>query len=165
MVQEFVPAGRFLMGSADGDLAAKVNEKPQHEVYLDAFWMDRAEVSNGMYARCVQAGVCRAPKSSASATRRSYFGNPQFDNYPVIWVARADAEAYFHWAGRRLPTEAEWEKAARGTDGRLYPWGNQVPDAARANFAGNGGDTNEMGAAGPEGDSPYQIWDMSGRPP
>jgi len=125
----FVPAGDFTMGSNDGDNG----EKPQHTVYLDAFWMDKYEVTNAQYKKCVDAGKCSRPSESKSYTRSSYYGNASFDNYPVIYVSWNDAKTYCEWAGKRLPTEAEWEKAARGTDGRLYPWGNTF-DGWRVNF-------------------------------
>ncbi len=120
----YVPAGEFKMGSEDYD-----DSKPVHTVYLDAFWIDQTEVTNGMYAQCVEAGVCNPPNESKSYTRASYYGNAEFDNYPVIYVSWEDANTYCTWAERRLPTEAEWEKAARGTDGRIYPWGDIFDDS------------------------------------
>ena len=138
MVQVHVPAGVFLMGSAELDADAWGHESPQHEVYLDAFWIDRTEVTNGMYARCVDAGACQPPiviSGLGSWTRSSYYGNASYTDYPVIYVDWHQAEAYRAWTGRRLPTEAEWEKATRGVDGRSYPWGEGI-DCARANFTG-----------------------------
>jgi eukaryotic-like serine/threonine-protein kinase len=165
-----VAAGDFLMGNNAG----RANETPAHTVWLDAFWIDQTEVSNGMYAMCVQAGACREPQQTSSFTRSDYYGNLQYDNYPVIAVLWEDANAYCAWAGRRLPTEAEWEKAARGTDGRLYPWGNEF-DAARANFCDqqcprsfgiksmNDGNADTAGVDSyPEGASPYGALNMSG---
>ncbi len=159
MVQVFVPAGEFLMGSADSDLLATGDEKPQHTVSLEAFWIDQTEVTNAMYAQCVQAGTCQPPAYSNSTTRPSYYGDSQYDNYPVVHVTWDQAQGYCVWAGRRLPTEAEWEKAARGTDGRIYPWGNQAPDASRLNY--DVGDTTEVGYY-PAGASPYGALDMAG---
>ena len=130
-----VPAGEFLMGSADDDPDASAEEKPQHTVYLDAYWIDRVEVTNAMYARCVESGACRAEHRSDSFSRDSYYGNPEYDDYPVIHVSWTDAQAYCRWAGGRLPTEAEWERAARGTDGRTYPWGDEAPDCERLNYS------------------------------
>ena len=98
------------MGSADADKDANPNEKPQHTVYLDAFWIDQTEVTNAMYQKCVTSGKC----TWSSATKG--------DNYPVVNVTWTDAQAYCAWAGRQLPSEAQWEKAARSTDGRIYPW-------------------------------------------
>ena len=108
MVMVYVPAGEFQMGSENGSS----DEKPVHTVDLDAFWIDQTEVTNAMYARCVDAGECDPPSSFRSSTHDSYYGNPEFDDYPVIYVSWNDAIAYCEWADSRLPTEAEWEKAA-----------------------------------------------------
>jgi len=129
MLMVYVPEGNFSMGSNEGDS----DEQPVHTVYLDAYWIDSTEVINAMYALCVQAGTCQPPKDTGSYTRNSYYGNSQYDNYPVIYVDWNMAKDYCTWAGRRLPTEAEWEKAARGTDGRIYPWGNTF-DCHKGNF-------------------------------
>ena len=153
-----VPAGEFLMGAADSDRSANPNAKPQHSVYLDEFWIDQTEVTNAQYQRCVQAGKCSAPRLTDSRTRSSYYGDARFDNYPVIYVKWNDATAYCAWAGKRLPTEAEWEKAARGTDGRVYPWGDEW-DYSKANIGG--GDTTAVGSY-PAGASPYGALDMAG---
>jgi serine/threonine-protein kinase len=136
MVMVYVPKGTFWMGSTDLEIDDVLtacsdcqrewyeDEKPRHEVYVDAFWIDRTEVTNAQYEKCVDAGSCTAPSNSSSYTREKYYGEPEFEDYPVIWVYWAQAQAYCAWAGRRLPTEAEWEKAARGTDGRIYLWGS-----------------------------------------
>jgi serine/threonine-protein kinase len=171
MVQVYVPAGSFQMGSDAGDS----NEKPVHPVTLDAFWIDRTEVANAMYALCVEAGKCPPPFSPKSDTRNSYYGDAQYDNYPVIYVTWDNANAYCDWAGRRLPTEAEWEKAARGTDERTYPWGNEQPAGNLLNFADSNtnfdwsdrtvddgyADTSPVGNY-PDGASPYGALDMAG---
>jgi formylglycine-generating enzyme required for sulfatase activity len=128
-----IPAGEFLMGSSARDSQADSDEKPQHTVYLDAFWIDKYEVTNAQYKKCVDAGKCSRPSDTSSSTRTSYYGNVSFDDYPVIYVSWNDAKAYCEWAGKRLPTEAEWEKAARGTDERVYPWGSTL-DGTRLNF-------------------------------
>ena len=160
----YVPAGEFQMGSNDSDPAAYYDEKPQHAVYLDAFWIDKTEVTNAQYAACVQAGACDKWETR-SATRTNYYGNPAFDNYPVLYVGWYDAKGYCQWAGKRLPTEAEWEKAARGTDGRIYPWRKSPPNSTRANYAGlSGGDTVAIGSY-PAGASPYGALDMAGNAP
>jgi eukaryotic-like serine/threonine-protein kinase len=150
MVMVYVPAGNFLMGSSDSDSQARSNEKPQHTVYLDAYWIDKTEVTQEMYDHCVASGECRKPACSNGGS-----------NYPVICVTSEDAGNYCTWAERRLPTEAEWEKAARGTDGRLYPWGNNPPDPTLANFNLNINDTTAVGNY-PAGASPYGALDMAG---
>lgn len=125
MTMMFVPAGEFLMGSE-----SRENEKPIHLVYLDSYWMDQTEVTNGMYSKCVREGKCRTPTSLGSFTRQSYYGNPAYDDYPVIYVSWYDAVNYCEWAGRKLPTEAEWEKASNWDATymikREYPWGNNI---------------------------------------
>jgi formylglycine-generating enzyme required for sulfatase activity len=165
MVEVYVPAGDFLMGSLDSDSTATADEKPQHTVYLDAYWIDQTLVTNAMYALCVQAGACPPPIATKSATHDAYYGNAEYADYPVIWVDWNDAQAYCKWAGRRLPTEAEWEKAARSTDGRLYPWGDTAPTCALGNFGFQAGycvgDTSKVGSY-PAGASPYGALDMSG---
>jgi serine/threonine-protein kinase len=150
MTLVYIPAGEFLMGSVASVSEAFRNEKPQHRVYLDAYWIDQTEVTQGMYAECVAAGKCIPPICSHGG-----------DNYPVVCMAWDDAAAYCAWVGRRLPTEAEWEKAARGTDGRKYPWGNQAPDSGLLNFNRNVGNTTEVGHY-PGGASPYGALDMAG---
>ena len=151
----FVPAGEFLMGPAEDDYTAKSVEKPQHRVYLDAYWIDRTEVTKAQYQQCVAARKCRAP--SCVGTR--------VDEHPVVCVSWQDAADYCAWAGKRLPTEAEWEKAARGTDGRKYPWGNEAPDCGRLNFFFRSKpcveSTSAVGAF-PSGASPYGALDMAG---
>ncbi|MEI7990172.1 MAG: SUMF1/EgtB/PvdO family nonheme iron enzyme, partial [Chloroflexota bacterium] len=158
MVMVYVPAGEFLMGSNDGDS----DEKPQHKVYLDGYWMDKTEVTNAMYQKCVADGSCKDPVGGkASATHTDYYGNSQYANYPVINVDWNQAQAYCKWAGGRLPSEAQWEKAARGEDGRKYPWGDGAPDSSLLNYNQNVGDTTEVGKY-PSDASPYGIMDMSG---
>lgn len=153
----FVPAGKFMMGSNNG----KLDEKPVHEVFLDTFWIDQTEVTNGMYAECVGKGSCVPPVNRESHTHLTYYGNPEFDNYPVVYVDWNMARAYCEWAGRRLPTEAEWEKAARGDDQRTYPWGNEIPNNDLVNYNGAVGDTTKVGKYS-NGASPYGVLDMAG---
>jgi formylglycine-generating enzyme required for sulfatase activity len=154
-VMVYVPAGKFWMGSDEYN-----NERPQHEVTLDAFWIDRTEVTNRQYQLCVADGACSLPSKSESYTRDSYYSNPGFDDYPVIYVDWNQAVTYCRWADKRLPTEAEWEKAARGTDKRNYPWGEGV-DCNRANYTVCKSDTTEVGSY-PQGASPYGALDMAG---
>ncbi|MGD0613772.1 MAG: SUMF1/EgtB/PvdO family nonheme iron enzyme [Anaerolineales bacterium] len=161
MVLMYVPAGDFLMGSADSDTHAGTDEKPQHRVYLDAYWIDKTLVTNRMYAICVKAGACQLPSSFSSNTHPSYYNNPQYADYPVIYVTWDAANTYCNWAGRRLPTEAQWEKAARGTDGRIYPWGNSSPNSLLLNFASIVGDTTAV-TSYPAGASSYGVLDMAG---
>lgn len=157
MTMVFVPAGRFIIGNNAGD----ADERPEHLVDLDAFWIDKTEITNAMYALCVAEADCRRPLSLISSKHAVYFDNPDFGNYPVIQVDWSMAKAYCEWAGRRLPTEAEWEKAARGTDGRLYPWGDQEPNETLLNFNGIVGDTVEVGSY-PDAASTYGALDMAG---
>ena len=131
-----VPAGEFLMGAADADHAARSDEKPRHQVYLDAYWIDRTEVTNANYARCLAADACHPKVYDITATTYiPYAVQPAYQDYPALLYDFEAVAAYCHWAGRRLPTEAEWEKAARGIDGRPYPWGNEI-DCSRATYYG-----------------------------
>ena len=157
MKMVYVPEGSFEMGSATGDR----DEKPVRQVYLDAYWIDKYEVTNGQYKQCVAAGACTLPSESGSHTRNSYYDNTSYANYPVITVDWDQAQTYCQWAGGDLPTEAQWEKAARGTDGREFPWGNNVPNSSLANYNMNKGDTDEVGSY-PQGVSPYGALDMAG---
>ena len=154
----YVPAGEFTMGSENGDS----NEKPVHTVYLDAFWIDQTEVTNKQYQACVDAGTCEPPSSKSSDTHPSYYENPEFDNYPVVYVNWYKASRYCEvWAGGDLPTEAQWEKAARGTDERAYPWGETI-DCDKANYQSSCvGDTSPVRNY-ESGKSPYNVYDMAG---
>jgi formylglycine-generating enzyme required for sulfatase activity len=149
-----VPAGEFTMG---GNEAAE--EKPVHQVSLDAYYMDKYEVTVEQYAKFLEATSHGAPPEW------KILNQPSHQKYPVVMVDWSDANTYCHWAEKRLPTEAEWEKAARGTDGRMYPWGNDVPTPLRANYGKK--KWNKDTALVPvgsfeEGKSPYGIYDMAG---
>jgi eukaryotic-like serine/threonine-protein kinase len=156
-----VPAGEFWMGSLEGDSEAYDDEKPRHRVFVDAFWIDRTEVTNAQYRQCVEAGVCSPPGQVSSTTRESYYGNPEYDDYPVVHISWDQARAYAGWVGGRLPTEAEWEYACRGPGESTYPWGNDSPDEALLNYGDNVGDTTEAGSY-PEGKSWCGALDMGG---
>jgi formylglycine-generating enzyme required for sulfatase activity len=168
-----IPAGEFTMGRSakdeftgcqelgqDCQLSAFMDEEPVHPVVLDAFSIDKTEVSNALYKACEDQGACTPPQESNSNTQASYYGNPTFDDYPVIYVTWDQASTYCEWRGARLPTEAEWEKAARGTDGRSYPWGEKI-DETFANFNYSVGDTTAVGSY-EDGKSPYGAYDMAG---
>ena len=157
LVMVYVPAGSFTMGYNGG----YGDEGPEHTVTLGAYWIDKTEVPNGAYGLCVQAGDCKAPAKHNSNGIDYYFGNPQYADYPVLFVSWKDAQNYCDWAGQRLPTEAEWEKAARGTDGRMYPWGNTAPDPSLADFGNNKWDVVATGNY-PGGASPFGALDMAG---
>jgi formylglycine-generating enzyme required for sulfatase activity len=159
MIQIYIPQGSFQMGGLDA--RADADEKPVHKVDMKGYWIDKVEVTNAMYLLCVQAGVCSPPQSVASETRPSYFNNPEYNNFPVVNVSWDAARQYCEWAGRRLPTEAEWEYAARGSTINTYPWGEQKPDATRANFNYMLGDTNQVGSYS-AGASPFGVLDMAG---
>jgi len=162
---QLVPAGEFEMGSEYG-----VNDGNfVHSVYLDAFYIDVYEVTNVLYKACVSAGACQPPKNVGSYTRTSYYANADFDNYPVINVSWYMAESYCKWRGAQLPTEAQWEKAARGgLSGKAYSWGDTAPvckfaSENGANFNDNAEckatDTQVVGRYSPNG---FGLYDMAG---
>jgi formylglycine-generating enzyme required for sulfatase activity len=174
----YVPAGGFWMGSQQ-DLRANLDEFPVHRLTLNAFWIDQTEVTNAMYATCVQVGACQPPASSASSSHPSYYGQTEFADYPVIFVNWNQAKTYCSWAGRRLLTEAEWEKAARSNTAQLYTWGwfgspmgrrsvrlnfcdAECPFSYRQTDIDDGyADVAPVGSY-PEGASPYAVLDMAG---
>ena len=172
-----VPAGEFVMGSEElGD-----DERPAHRVYLEDFWIDRYEVTNERFARFVaatgyQTGVERRgwgwvwkgsewEEVEGADWRHPHGPDSSIEgkmDHPVVLVSWNDADAYCRWAGQRLPSEAQWEKAARGTDGRRYAWGDEF-DSANANTKEpERGDTTPVGSFSPQGDSPYGASDMTG---
>ncbi len=174
----FIPAGDFIMGSNTDEPYFWGAEAPRHTVYLDEFWIYSTEVTNAMYSACVAEKACPRPVQSYSRTHSDYYTNSAYDDYPVIYVTYTGALAYCKWADARLPTEAEWEKAARGTDGRLFPWGNSSISQNLANFCDTGCPNPQSGevesafddgyrdaapvGSFPAGDSPYGVLDMAG---
>jgi len=158
-------AGSFQMGcdpAHNGGYDCFEFELPMHTVALDVYEIDINLVTNAKYAQCVTAGNCAAPYLNSSFMRPTYYGDPAYANYPVTYVSWQDAANYCAWAGKRLPTEAEWEKAARGSsDTRAFPWGDASPTCDKANFAACVGDTSAVGNY-PSGVSPYGVMDMAG---
>jgi formylglycine-generating enzyme required for sulfatase activity len=149
-----VSAGEFMMGSNLAD-----DERPAHHVYLNAFYMDKYEVTVGQYAKYLEVTDMEEPPDW------HIMNQPQHQKRPVVNVDWDDAVMYCKWAGKRLPTEAEWEKAARGTDERIYPWGNEAPTRLHANYGRK--EWNDHLALVPvgsfeEGRSSYGIYDMAG---
>lgn len=155
-----IPAGEFLMGNPEGK--ARADEWPQRSVYLDAFAIDQVEVTNERYMAFVATtGHRNPPNPYGTGPLLSAKGIEQL---PVVQTTWYDAKAYCSWAKKRLPTEAEWEKAARGTDGRLFPWGNEGATLKRSNFDREWQDESTLVPVGslPDGDSPYGVKDMAG---
>jgi formylglycine-generating enzyme required for sulfatase activity len=154
MEMVFVPAGAFSMGSdremvtyaqqlckkSGGEMAiatckfgAFVDEQPAHKVSLEAFWLDRTEITNRQYRMCVEAEACVPPRLNSSFSRERYYDNPVYEDYPAINVDFSMAASYCAWAGARLPTEAEWEYGARGPESLIFPWGNTF-ESAKLNY-------------------------------
>jgi formylglycine-generating enzyme required for sulfatase activity len=150
-----VPAGEFTMGSDKGD----DDEAPVHRVYVDTFYLDKFEVTNGRFAKFVEAIQSEPPWGFSDKDTPVTHADR-----PVRWVSWMDAMGYCLWAGKRLPTEAEWEKAARGTDGRIYPWGNEVPTPTHAVFGLKEGGDETVSPIGnrDKGRSAYGAHDLAG---
>lgn len=166
---ELIPTGCFDMGDHfnEGD----TDELPVHNVCISEFYMDVYEVTNAHYKQCVDAGICTAPGLNSSETRTSYYGNSDYDNYPVIYVDYNQANDYCGWLGKRLPTEAEWEYAARGgLSGKRYPWGDSIScddaDYARLDSErdcyGYGSLDNDTHAVGSYTSNGYGLFDVAG---
>ena len=147
-----VPEGLFVMGWDAGE----PDEQPPHQVFLSAYYIDQFEVTIGLYRRCVEADACEEPAYAPNCS----WDKEIEDTHPINCVNRQHALDYCAWAGLRLPTEAEWEKAARGTDGRIYPWGYEL-EGDEANFRFIAGATEPVGSR-PAGVSPYGAHDMAG---
>lgn len=150
-VLAYVPADKFTMGSG-------LPDAPQRTVFLDSYWIYQTEVTNSMYAFCVKVGACAPPAQEIGGV---LYDNPIYANYPVVGVSWDMAANYCAWAGGSLPSEAQWEKAARGPSGYPYPWGNQEPSCSLGNFSGCVGaltDVTKYSASA----SPYGVLDMAG---
>jgi formylglycine-generating enzyme required for sulfatase activity len=154
MIQVYIPKGEFIMGTTH---THKTPDSPAHTVYLDTFWMDKVEVTNSMYLKCLQANRCTSPVSD-----NVYYDKWIYRDHPMVYVTWDQANAYCLWTNRRLPTEAEWEKAARGTDGRLYPWGNKAPNPRLANYSETMIQESVSSFRYPLGASPYSVLNMAG---
>jgi formylglycine-generating enzyme required for sulfatase activity len=157
-LEVYVPAGTFSMGCSPGDTACDAAESPYHEVAMSAFYIDRTEVTWAAYGECVAAGGCTSPLGAGSgpaceATDRGA--------YPQTCVTWDQARAYCQWRGRDLPTEAQWEKAARGTDGRVYPWGDATPTCELSNQGGCAAALDPADSH-PAGASPHGALNMAG---
>jgi eukaryotic-like serine/threonine-protein kinase len=165
-----VPAGSFLRGNGLPEGEGNPDERPQKSILLDAFSIDKQEVTVARYRKCVQAGACTVRHLTGQGwgkqvveNERCNWGKSGRDDHPVNCVDWNQAKTYCAWAGKRLPTEAEWEKAARGTDGREYPWGREEPTCQRAAIVSCGKEgTQPAGSTSPAGDSPYGAQDMAG---
>ena len=172
-----IPAGKFTMGGnsdgayeectkyrADCQRDGFVGDNPTHQVYLDAFYMDKYEITNVLYKACVDTGRCKQPKKRNSFRHASYYDNSNFDNYPVIYVDWNMAKTYCEWRDASLPTEAQWEKSSRGVDRRTYSWG-EGEGCDKANYmlvnSGCARDVTEVGSY-TYGQSPYGIYDLVG---
>lgn len=152
----YIPSGWFWMGCAPNyeDYQCNKDEKPYHKIYLNAYYIDKNDVTVKEYTECVKAGACKEPGTNKGC---NYAVSNKLD-HPINCVSWYDSQAYCKYAGKMLPTEAQWEKAARGTDGRIYPWGNQW-DASKACVDKDS--TCEVGSY-PQGKSPYGVLDMAG---
>ncbi len=185
MEMVFIPGGEFIMGWTGLDATVSNGPGPtadfmEFPVTVDDFWIDKYEVTNAQYNLCVEAEKCEPyHQNNLTPYGLAYFTDPKYDNYPVINVSWYMARDYCTWAGRRLPTEAEWERAARNDDGRKYPWGNQPYDDHLANICDKDCPPSKKGVQGnpkfddgfsgpapvgsyPEGASPYGVMDMAG---
>lgn len=158
-----IPEGMFTMGMDSGEWIPS-DQQPAHKVYLEAYYIDKYEVTNIQYAACVQAGKCSHPQNSSSPTRSSYYNNPKYADYPVIYVDWYMAKAYCEWREAHLPTEAEWEKAARGTGGENihWDWHGDEHCGCLPQWFDCIGDTTAVGSNQSGNNNPYGVYDMGG---
>ena len=161
MVMVFVPRGTFQMGTATDDPLVQSDEIPQHAVTLSDFWIDQTEVTNAQFTRCVTVGACQPPFTPSLERHANYFSDGAFARHPVIYVSWLHAWDYCQWVGGALPTEAQWEYAARGSASHRYPWGDAPPDDTLANFGRYVNDPVAVGSY-PQGASWCGALDMSG---
>jgi eukaryotic-like serine/threonine-protein kinase len=153
-----IESGEFTMGRTE----EMRPYSPEHKVTLKEFFIDKPEVTTAQYQACVDCGSCQRPLRDGSHTgREPYYGNEKFKDYPVIYVSWKNAKEYCEAIGKRLPTEAEWEKAARGKDGAEYPWGAEKPSKTTANFKDGPNDTESV-TGHPDGKSPFGALNMAG---
>lgn len=154
-----VPGGEFVMGA---DNEGEQDERPSHRVTVKGFLLDVTEVTNRDYLECVRAKVCGG-YDSLNGSRLTHGKPAEFHkpDHPVVGVSWSDAKAYCEWRGKRLPTEAEWERAARGDDGRKYVWGDEPPDPKQHGVFGGRLTTEPVGTY-PEGKGPYGHMDLAG---
>lgn len=153
-----IPAGSFMMGcNEDLDSACDADELPYHEVSLSAYKIDERETTQEQYQACIDAGGCFVPGTDDNCE----WDPSNRGDYPVVCVTWEQADAYCRWADKRLPTEAEWEKAARGENGQVYPWGISAPECVHVNFGDCDTGSQPVGTH-PGGKSPYGVEDMAG---
>lgn len=145
-----IPAGTFWMGCNSPEHCYP-DEEPYRQFTHSTYEIDKYEVTRARFSECVSAGACSAPDLDLTAKR----------NHPVLGVSWPQADGYCRWRGKHLPTDAQWERAARGTDGAAYPWGNALPDCGRCNFDNCVGDTAPVGSY-PAGASAEGVMDLSG---
>lgn len=162
-----IPSAEFDMGCdpSRDEVCSYVPEEQQHKVFISTFKIDKYEVTTNKYAECVNAGDCQMPVIGGIM----HYGDPEAGNFPINGVSWYQAKTYCEWEGKRLPSSAEWELAARGTDGRTFPWGEEKPDCSRAvmdrenaGFLGCGSGNSLNVGSKPKGASPYGVMDMAG---
>lgn len=167
-----IPGGEFEFGAPQGTPTGLTEEEEglkqsegTNTVYLSSYYIDKYEVSNSQYRLCQDAGVCTEPYDVTSVMYQNYYYNATYAGFPVIWVSYNQAETFCQWAGKKLPTEAQWEKAARGKSMRTYPWGDKEPadniEATQANYTALFGDVTSV-MWGDDGISPYGVYNMAG---